>query len=277
MPKATASTLKLMASPKKQKEAARQNRLAHNRGVQRPQPASALRPLSRALLGAFVVIAAAVTMSAGASGSSIAPTVTSAAAKPAQAPVSTLLAGIPQTGDRLGASHAPVTVTEYCDLVCPVCKKLTLGVENQLIAHDVRTGRVKLVYKALKTASATANSSMFVPSQAAALAAGEQHRGWNYIVLFYHEQGDETTSYVTDDYLDGLAAQIPGLNYQRWSSDRHSPALAAQVTADEHQAAAAGYNRTPTIVISGPKGHAQPIVGVPSSYSHLEAMINSLQ
>jgi protein-disulfide isomerase len=49
------------------------------------------------------------------------------------------------------------------------------------------------------------------------------------------------------------------------------------VTADEHQATAAGYNRTPTIVISGPKGHTQPIVGVPSSYSHLEATINSLR
>jgi protein-disulfide isomerase len=118
---------------------------------------------------------------------------------------------------------------------------------------------------------------MFVPSQAAARAAGKQHRGWNYIELFYHEQGDETTSYVTDSYLDGLAAQIPGLDYQRWSSDRHSSVLSAQVTADERQAAAAGYNSTPTILISGPKGRAQPIVDNPSSYSQLETAIASVR
>jgi protein-disulfide isomerase len=237
----------------------------------------AVRAVSDALLGAGVVIAAAMSMSARASGSSTAPGLTSSAAGPARAQVSTLLAGIPQTGNRLGMSRAPVTVTEYCDLVCPVCKKLTLGVENQLITHDVRAGRVKLVYKALKTASATANSFMFVAGQTAALAAGEQHRGWNYIELFYHEQGNETTSYVTDSYLDGLAAQIPGLDYQRWSSDRHSSVLAAQVAADEQQAAAAGYSSTPTILISGPKGQAPPIADNPSSYSQLETAINSVQ
>ncbi|HTU97843.1 MAG TPA: hypothetical protein VMF14_18485, partial [Solirubrobacteraceae bacterium] len=43
-----------------------------------------------------------------------------------------------------------------------------LGAENQLIANEVRQGKVKIVYKALETASQTANNSMFVPSQTAA-------------------------------------------------------------------------------------------------------------
>ena len=51
---------------------------------------------------------------------------------------------------------------------------------------------------------------MFVPSQTAALAAGEQKLGWNYIELFYHEQGDETSSDANHAYLDGLAGQSPG-------------------------------------------------------------------
>src|SRR5437660_1787865 len=83
------------------------------------------------------------------------------------------------------------------------------------------------------------------PSQTAALAAGNQKKAWNYIELFYHEQGDETSSYVTDSYLSGLAAQIPGLNVSQWGSDRQSSTLSAKVTADEQAAAAAGYNSTP--------------------------------
>jgi len=194
----------------------------------------------------------------------------------AVATVNSQLAGIPQHGNVLGNPKAKVTITEYGDLVCPVCRDFALGTESQLIANEVRQGKVKIVYKALETASQTANNSMFVPSQTAALSAGQQKLGWYYIELFYHEQGDETTSYVTDSYLDGLAQQVPGLNYSQWSSDRQSSTLASQVNADQQAAANAGYNSTPTLLIQGPKGQAQPIVGNPTSYSQLQSAINSV-
>jgi protein-disulfide isomerase len=59
-------------------------------------------------------------------------------------------------------------------------------------------------------------------------------------------------------------------------SDRQSQTLASQVSADEQAAANAGYNSTPTILIQGPKGQAQPIVGNPNSYGQLESAINSV-
>jgi protein-disulfide isomerase len=216
----------------------------------------------------------AISSSGGTSGS--APKPNTAQAKNAASTVTNLLNGIPQQGNTLGNPNAKVTVTEYGDLVCPICKDFALGSESQLIANDVRSGKVKIVYKALETASATANGSMFVPSQTAALAAGLQKRAWDYIELFYHEQGDETSSYVTDNYLDGLAQQVPGLNYSKWSSDRQSGSLSSTVNADQQAAANAGYNSTPTILIQGPKGQAQPIVGNPSSYGQLESAINSV-
>ena len=36
----------------------------------------------------------------------------------------------------------------------------------------------------------------------------------------YNEQGAEGTNYVTESYLQGLAKQIPGLNFKKWMSDR---------------------------------------------------------
>ncbi|MGH2876597.1 MAG: hypothetical protein ACRDNJ_16040, partial [Solirubrobacteraceae bacterium] len=148
----------------------------------------------------------------------------------------------------------------------------------QLISNEVRAGKVKIVYKALETASGTANNSMFVPSQVAALAAGKQNLGWNYIELFYHEQGDETTSYVSNAYLEGLAEQIPGLNYSKWSSDRQSSALAAQVSQEEAAGEAVPDPQgvsTPTLVVSGPKGQAQPIENA-ADYGTLQAAIKQV-
>jgi protein-disulfide isomerase len=265
-----------MASRKEQKEAARERRLAEERArAERAQRTRRVRMLGGVVVGAVVIVVAAIAISSG-GGNATAPKPTSATAKTAAATVATLLKGIPQQGNTLGSPTAKVTVTEYGDLVCPICKEFALSSETQLISSDVRSGKVKLVYKALETASQTANNSMFVPSQMAALAAGEQKLGWNYIELFYHEQGDETTSYVTTAYLQGLAGQIPGLNYSQWNSARTSSALSSQVTADEAAAQAAGFDSTPTIVVKGPKSQAQPIVGDPTSYGSLESVIQSV-
>jgi protein-disulfide isomerase len=265
-----------MASRKAQKDAAKERRLAEERArTERARRTRRMQMLGGVLVGAIVIVVAAIIISSGGSSIKVIKS-NSPAAKKAATTVNTLLAGIPQSGTTLGSPSAKVTVTEYGDLVCPVCKDFALGAENQLISQEVRTGKVKLVYRALETASGEANNSMFVPSQVAARAAGNQKLGWNYIELFYHEQGDETSSYVTDSFLSGLAAQIPGLNVSQWSSDRGSSSLTEQVTKDTEAAQAAGYSSTPTIVVSGPKSQAQPIVGDPSSYGELQSAIKSV-
>ncbi len=264
-----------MASRKEQKEAARQRRLAEEQArAERARRDRRLRMLGGTVVAAILVVAVAIVISSGGSTPSVVKP-NSPAAKKAQATINTLLAGIPQSGNTLGSPSAKVTLTEYGDLVCPVCKDFALGAENQLIKNEVRSGKVKLVYKALETASQTANNSMFGPSQIAALAAGNQKKGWNYIELFYHEQGDENNSYVTDDYLGGLAKQISGLNFGQWSSDRSASNLSTQVNADVNAANAAGYSSTPTLLVSGPKSQAQPIVGL-ASYSQLQTAIKSV-
>jgi protein-disulfide isomerase len=264
-----------MASRKEQKEAARQRRLAEEQArAERARRDRRLRMLGGTLVAAIAVVAVFIAISSGGSTTQVVKP-NSPAAKKAAATINTLLSGIPQQGNTLGSPSAKVTITEYGDLVCPVCKSFALGAENQLIAHEVRSGKVKIVYKALETASQTANNSMFVPSQTAALAAGSQKRGWNYIELFYHEQGDETSSYVTDGYLGGLAKQIPGLNFSQWSSDRGGSSLSAQVNAAISSANASGFNSTPTLVVTGPKSQAQPLVGN-QTYSTMQAAIKSV-
>jgi protein-disulfide isomerase len=265
-----------MASRKEQKEVARQRRLAEEKvRAQKATRDRRLRMLGGTVLVAVIVVVAAIAISSGGGASGGAPKANSAAAKAAETTVNTLLAGIPQTGNTLGSPTAPVTVTEFGDLVCPVCKSFALGAGKQLISNDVKSGKVKIVYRALETASQTANNSMFVPSQTAALAAGKQKRAWNYIELFYNEQGDETQSYVTDAYLNGLAGQIPGLHYSQWTSDRQSSSLTTTVTSDEQAATTQGFNSTPTLVIKGPKSQAQPIVG-DTTYTALESEIKSV-
>ncbi len=266
-----------MASRAQQKEQARQRRLAEEQArTERARRQRRLQMILGTIVVAVVLVVVGIAVSSGGSGNN-APKVGSAAAKADASKVSTLLAGISQAGNTLGSPSAKVTVTEYGDLECPVCKDFATGIENQLIANDVRSGKVKLVYRSLCTATCNGpDPNVFPTQQAAALAAGLQNKEWDYVELFYNEQGTEDTNYVNDSYLNGLASQIPGLNYSKWLSDRGSSTLTGQVTADEQAAAGKSFSSTPTLDIVGPKGEAQPIVGVPSSYGSLESAIKSV-
>jgi protein-disulfide isomerase len=178
-----------------------------------------------------------------------------------------LLSGIPQHGSTLGQPTAPVTVTEYGDLTCPIGREFARGSEAQLISDVVASGRAKLVYRGFETTSATANAGEYAASQIAARAAGLQDRAWYYILLFYDRQRAETTRYVTDGFMRGIAEQVPGLNLAKWRAARRDAALAAAVIADGRAASAAGVTGTPAIFVSGRRGTLQfsdPNTAVPT-------------
>jgi protein-disulfide isomerase len=261
-----------MASRKAQREEARARRLAEEKARQeRARRQRRLRMIGGVVVVAVAVVVVAIAISSG--GGKKGGLAKGATATKTVSQVQSLLNGIPQDGTRLGNPKAPVTLTYYGDLQCPVCQAFTLNGFKQLVSKDVRQGKVQVVYKALETA--TRDQQTFQLQQVAALAAGNQQRFWNYVELFYHEQGQEDSGYVNESYLDGLAQQVPGLNTSTWRSDRDSSSLTSQIPADADAASAVGANATPTLVFKGPKGQAQPISGdIP--YDSLQKTLQSV-
>jgi protein-disulfide isomerase len=188
------------------------------------------------------------------------------------AAVSSLIGGIPQSGNVLGNPKAPVTMQYFGDLECPICKEFTLGALPTLIQKYVRTGKLKVEYRSLQTA--TREQETFRTQQIAALAAGKQNLAWNYIELFYHEQGQEDSGYVTEGYLQGLAQQVPGLNLPNWSAARNDPALAEQVTNDAQAATQQGLSGTPSFLIGKTGGTLQPFR--PASFSEASSFTSAI-
>lgn len=242
---------KLMASRKEQKEQARARReeLAGQQARAEQRKRRLYTLLSVAAIAAVVV---AVLVAVGSGGSGSKGLATGAKATATSRTVSALLAGIPQAGNRLGDPRASVTMTYFGDLECPVCRDFTLGALPQVIAQEVRPGKLQIRYRSLQTA--TADPSTFQRQQVAALAAGRQNRMWQYVELFYHEQGQEGTGYVTDAYLKGLARQVSGLDDAQWTAARGDTALLNEVRADETAASISGASATPTVIVKGPKG-----------------------
>ena len=93
-----------------------------------------------------------------------------------------------------------MTLYEYGDLQCPVCKSFSEQIVPEVIESQVRTGEAKLEFR-----NFTIISQESIPAGAAAVAAGKQGRGWDYIELFYRNQGKEASGYVTDEFLKEIA------------------------------------------------------------------------
>jgi protein-disulfide isomerase len=198
-----------------------------------------------AVVAAVIIAIIVVATSGGGSKEAVAPK--SATANAAAAEVVKLLQGIPQSANTLGSPSAPVTLQYFGDLECPICKEFTLGALPGLIQKDVRSGKLKIEYRSMQTA--TREQETFRNQQIAALAAGKQNRMWYYIELFYHEQGEEGSGYVTEGYLQGLASQVPGLNLSDWSSARNETAFNDEVTTDAQAANQNGFTGTPSFLI----------------------------
>ena len=194
-----------------------------------------------------VVVIAVILVATGSGGSKNAPAPKSAAAKAASTAVIALLQGIPESANALGKPNAPVTVQYFGDLECPFCKQFTLTSLPSVIQKDVRTGKARLEYRSMETA--TREKEIFQTQQVAALAAGKQNRMWYFVELFYHEQGEEDSGYVTESYLQGLAAQVPGLNLSEWTAARNDPAYSNEVISDAQAANQAGFTGTPSFLI----------------------------
>jgi protein-disulfide isomerase len=181
-------------------------------------------------------------------------------------------AGIPQSGTVLGNPKAAVTITFFGDLECPSCARFVDGQVFSRLLGRVRAGTVRLVYRSLCTSTcALHDKQFFTTQQAAAYAAGEQNRFWDYSLAFYEHQGVVGTRYVTNAFLTAMARRLPTLNLARWQRDRGSPALARQVRHDAVAAEAARVYATPTLIVTG-SGRPQTLIGLPT-YARLSHAI----
>jgi protein-disulfide isomerase len=197
--------------------------------------------------GIAAAVLASVLFAAGCGSSRGAQRSNATGARAVRGDVASLLAGIPETGNTLGYPGAPITLEFFGDLQCPYCRQFTLGALASLIRGYVRSGRLKIAYHSLKTA--TKNPETFRTQQVAALAAGRQNKMWYFVELFYHEQHAEDSGYVTEAYLRGLAKQVGGLNLLAWTVARNDPKLTSRVIREGRFALRAGFTGTPAFLL----------------------------
>jgi protein-disulfide isomerase len=242
---------------REERRAARESREAAERA--RTARRRRLTRLGAATVAAAVVVAVAVVISSG--GTAKAPPAPGATQRAAA-----LVAGIPEKNGVLGSSGAKVSVTEYLDLQCPVCKTASAQLLPTLVNDYVRTGKVKLQARTLHFIGADS-------TRAAQVAAGAQAQGrlWPFMEAFYASQGVENSGYVTDSFLRGVA-RASGVDANRALAYADTSAARARVDAADSGAAKLGIDSTPTFVVQR-AGGAPKVVGATGVQAAIQAAL----
>lgn len=167
------------------------------------------------------------------------------------------LKGIPQKDGFLGKQMAPVTVVEFADLQCPVCADFTINSFPDIAESYIKSGKVKMELVLLGFLGPDS-----ITAAKAALAAQKQGFAWDFVELFYQDQGAENSGYVTDDFLEGIVEDVPGLDQDRWQNDRDDTAFDAQMSTYNARSKKEGVDGTPSFLFIGPGGKKELLTGV---------------
>jgi protein-disulfide isomerase len=241
-----------LASKKEQREQARRER--EEREAKERAAAQRKRRLSMvgaALAAAAVVVVVAILVSSSGSDSNGgSPKGPAAGASDA----TKLLAGIPQKGHVLGQENAPVTLHEFADLQCPHCRDFTTTVFPTIVKNYVRTGKVKIVFHNFAILGEDSVSAGF-----AAEAAAKQDKLFDFVDVFYANQGPERSGYVTDAFIKKIAGAVPGLDVDKLLKDRTDPAIQQTLAEVEQEAQQRGIDGTPGFLLQKDSGPLQKL------------------
>jgi protein-disulfide isomerase len=185
--------------------------------------------------------------------------------------VDSLVKGIPQAKLVLGEAKAPVELIEYGDLQCPVCKSYSEEILPPIVEKQVKEGKARVIFRNFLIIG-----EQSLPAGAAAIAAGNQGKGWTFLELFYRNQGKENSGYVTEEFLEAVAKGAGVKNLAKFNQERTSKAVEEEAERTTEQAARLGFEGTPSFAIKGPNSNGLEVLGTPETPGELEEEIEKV-
>jgi protein-disulfide isomerase len=186
-----------------------------------------------------------------------------------------LFGGMPQEGERLGSSDAPVTIQVFNDLQCGACRDDFLSTIPTLAEEYARPGDVQLLYRHYSNSISPEQLGFY-----GAEAAADQNYGWQYIYLFFRNQDEAERFGIDDEYLASVAGGVEELDVEEWEADleengRKGGPIEQRLESSEKLARDLKIRTGQGMVINGPSGTVTLQEG--PSLADVEAAISEVE
>ncbi len=197
------------------------------------------------ILGALAAVAVvAIVLIATTGGSDTAAKPDKSGKLPGSADVAAMLNGVPQSGITLGDPKAKVTVVEFIDPQCPICKEFANNVFPTIVQDYVRPGKIQYQVQTLSFLGPDSiKGAKFLQ------AAGFQNKMFNATELLYRNQGQENSGYMTDEFLKSIGNSIPGFDTAKAMTDMGTAKAQEGLATANTFAQKYAVNGTPTLLV----------------------------
>jgi protein-disulfide isomerase len=153
----------------------------------------------------------------------------------------------PADGMALGMADAPVTIYEYSDFQCPVCRDVAAEVVPQLDTDYLATGKARLIFKNM----AFIGQESTWAAEAAACAS-DQGKFWQYHNKLFEEQKGENKGAFKVDNLKRFALEI-GLDEVAFNTCFDEGKYKAKIADERSEGQRRGVSGTPTFFVGQTK------------------------
>jgi protein-disulfide isomerase len=165
-----------------------------------------------------------------------------------------IFGGVPQAGNRVGSSDAPVAIQVFNDLQCSNCREDFLSTMPTLVEDYARPGDVKLLYRHYSNSINTEQLGFY-----GAEAAAEQGYGWQYTYLFFRNQDEAERFGIDDDYLATIAGSVGEIEVPEWEEAREAgeepgSAIEERLEGYEELGRELGIRIRQAAIVTGPNG-----------------------
>ena len=192
---------------------------------------------------------------------------------PGAADAAALFKGVPENGLTLGSPFAPVEMTMFIDLQCPVCQNFEVTAMPTLVRKYIRTGKVRVDLKPWAFIGGPGSQSF--SGRRALIAASFQNKAYTFAEVLYLNQGAENTGWLNDSMIAQIAASVPGLNVPELFAQRNSSKVTTITHDVDALAQADNVSGTPTILI-GKRGSTPKDVTTPGAAPTLQEVTTAI-
>lgn len=169
----------------------------------------------------------------------------------------------------LGADDAPITIVEFGDYQCEMCKRFHDHTRANLIENYIEPGHAKLVFVDL----AFLGRDSPIAAQAT-YCANDQEKYWQYHTMLYNYQEEIDSGWANRDRLNSFAFSL-NLDIDEFSECMDSKKYQKRVKSNYNEAVRQGASATPTFVIISNSGEIEKIRGA-QPFSVFEKTIEKL-
>lgn len=171
-----------------------------------------------------------------------------------------------------GNKSAPITIIDFSDFQCHMCKRHVDNTEPELNSTYLQTGKVAYVFKHLPIRGFDS-----MPAALASQCTKDQGKFWQFHDILFENQGPIDSGWASPDNIRKYASHISGLDMEQFNLCFDGKKYEKFVNEDISLSNDLGFTETPSFIIVNSDGSDPQRIEGPKPFPIFKTVIEKIE